>query len=81
MVGNSQIAVIDVATRQRQNVSVNGFADHTPRFGQDGIMLPWESDRHSMRQLDDQTATGDVVGASPLREAAADYAIGGRAGL
>lgn len=69
-VGNSEVAVIDAATGERHNVSLNGFADHRPQFSHDGSLVYWESDRFSMRQLDDQTATGDIVGAHLFREAA-----------
>ena len=78
-VGNSEVVVIDVATGERHNISLNGFADTAPQFSRDGTMLYWQSDRFSMRQLDDQTATVDIVGAFLSREAAADFAHG-RAG-
>jgi tricorn protease len=75
-VGNSEVAVIDIATAERHNVSLNGFADHLPQFSPDGTMVYWQTDRFSMRQLDDQTATGDIVGAYLSREAAAAVAMG-----
>ena len=76
--GNPEVAVIDAATGARHNISVNGFADTAPQFSRDGAMLYWQSDRFSMRQLDSQTATVDVVGAFLSREGAAFAA--GRAG-
>jgi tricorn protease len=75
-VGNSEVEVIEVATGTRHNVSLNGFADLGPQFSRDGAMVYWLSDRFSMRQLDNQTATHDVVGVFLSREAAADHAAG-----
>jgi tricorn protease len=75
-IGNSEVEVIEVATGERHNISLNGFADKAPQFGRDGTMVYWLSDRFSMRQLDNQTATNDVVGVYLSREAAADHAAG-----
>jgi tricorn protease len=75
-IGNSEVEVIEVATGERHNISLNGFADVAPRFSRDGAMVYWLSDRFSMRQLDNQTATHDVVGVYLSREAAADHAAG-----
>lgn len=77
-IGNSEIEVIEVATGVRHNISLNGFADKAPRFSRDGTMVYWLSDRFSTRQLDNQTATQDVVGVFLSREAAADHAAGRR---
>lgn len=59
-VGNAEVEVIDVASGARHNVSLNGFLDSAPKFSRDGAMVYWQSDRYSMRQLDDQTATGTL---------------------
>jgi tricorn protease len=75
-IGNSEVEVIEVATGERHNISLNGFADRAPRFSRDGTMVYWLSDRFSMRQIDNQTATNDVVGVFLSREAAADHAAG-----
>ncbi len=75
-IGNSEVEVIEVATGERHNISLNGFADRAPQFSRDGAMVYWLSDRFSMRQLDNQTATNDVVGVFLSREAAADHAAG-----
>lgn len=72
--GNSEAVVIDVATGERHNVSMNGFADIVPQFSRDGTMLYWQTDRFSTRQLDNQTATFDIVGTFLSREAAAAFA-------
>lgn len=77
-IGNSEVEVIEVATGTRHNISLNGFADLAPQFSRDGTMVYWLSDRFSMRQLDNQTATHDVVGVFLSREAAADHAAGRR---
>lgn len=74
--GNPEVVVIDAATGARHNITVNGFADTAPQFSRDGAMLYWQSDRFSMRQLDSQTATGDVVGAFLSREGADAFAKG-----
>jgi tricorn protease len=75
-IGNSEVEVIEVATGRRHNISLNGFADKAPQFSRDGTMVYWLSDRFSMRQLDNQTATNDVVGVFLSREATADHAAG-----
>jgi tricorn protease len=75
-IGNSEVEVIDIATGERHNISLNGFADRAPQFSRDGSMVYWLTDRFSMRQLDNQTATNDVVGVFLSREAAADHAAG-----
>jgi len=74
--GNTEIVVIDAATGARHNITVNGFADTVPQFSRDVAMLYWQSDRFSMRQLDSQTATIDVVGAFLSREGAEAFAKG-----
>ena len=74
--GNREVVVIDAATGVRHNLSMNGFADTAPRFSRDGALLYWQSDRFSMRQLDSQTATTDVVGAFLSREGAESFAKG-----
>ena len=72
--GNSETVVIDVATGERHNISMNGFADTAPQFSRDGTMLYWQTDRFSTRQLDNQAATFDIVGTFLSREAAAAFA-------
>ncbi|WP_075214451.1 S41 family peptidase [Mongoliimonas terrestris] len=73
-IGNSEVEVIEVATGLRHDISRNGFADKRPLFSRDGAMVYWTSDRFTTRQLDDQTATGDVVGTFLSREAAKAFA-------
>ncbi|MFO1069227.1 MAG: S41 family peptidase [Geminicoccaceae bacterium] len=75
-VGNAEIEVIEVATGQRHNISLNGFVDLEPRFSRDGAMVYWLSTRYSTRPLDDQATTMDVVGTFLSREAATAFAAG-----
>ncbi|MBN9021184.1 MAG: hypothetical protein J0H08_03640, partial [Rhizobiales bacterium] len=50
------------------------FADTAPQFSRDGTMLYWQTDRFSTRQLENQTATFDIVGTFLSREAAVAFA-------
>ena len=79
--GHSEVQVIEVASGESHDNSLDGFADRVPQFSSDGTMVfYWLSDRFSMRQRDHQTAANDVVGVFLPREAAADHAAGRRTG-
>lgn len=62
-IADTEIELIDTEspTPVRRNVSQNGFPDQVPRFGRDGRIVYWQSDRFGPRQLDDKSAAQDVV--------------------
>ncbi|HLZ88843.1 MAG TPA: hypothetical protein VKQ52_16425, partial [Puia sp.] len=44
------------------DLTLNGYADFTPKWGMDGKMMIWGSDREGARQQGGSTITGDVYG-------------------